>query len=88
MRPSDRVIEIFEAARPTFGHDVRPESTAVVTVDMQNGFCHPDGSLYAPGSEEAIGGCVELIVVKHTYDTFYKESRQSASGSFGNRRFP
>ena len=31
-----------------------PESTAAVVVDMQNGFCHPDGSLYAPGSEEAI----------------------------------
>ena len=30
------------------------ESTAVVVVDMQNGFCHPDGSLYAPGSEAAI----------------------------------
>jgi nicotinamidase-related amidase len=30
------------------------DSTAVVVVDMQNGFCHPDGSLYAPGSEEAI----------------------------------
>jgi nicotinamidase-related amidase len=27
----------------------------VVVVDMQNGFCHPDGSLYAPGSEEVIG---------------------------------
>jgi nicotinamidase-related amidase len=26
------------------------ESTAVVVVDMQNGFCHPDGSLYAPPS--------------------------------------
>jgi nicotinamidase-related amidase len=31
-----------------------PDSTAVVVVDMQNGFCHPDGSLYAPASEEAI----------------------------------
>ncbi|MEF8852656.1 MAG: isochorismatase family cysteine hydrolase [Haloarculaceae archaeon] len=31
-----------------------PDSTALVVVDMQNGFCHPDGSLYAPGSEEAI----------------------------------
>jgi len=30
------------------------DSTALVVVDMQNGFCHPDGSLYAPGSEEAI----------------------------------
>ena len=36
-------------------------STAVVIVDMQNGFCHPDGSLYAPGSEEAIEGCVHLV---------------------------
>jgi nicotinamidase-related amidase len=31
-----------------------PDATAAVVVDMQNGFCHPDGSLYAPGSEEAI----------------------------------
>ena len=30
------------------------DSTAVVVVDMQNGFCHPDGSLYAPGSEDAV----------------------------------
>jgi len=30
------------------------DSTAVVVVDMQNGFCHPDGTLYAPGSEAAI----------------------------------
>jgi len=38
-----------------------PESTAVVIVDMQNGFCHPDGSLYAPGSEDVIEPCVELV---------------------------
>ena len=38
-----------------------PDATAAVIVDMQNGFCHPDGSLYAPGSEKAIGGCVELV---------------------------
>jgi len=38
-----------------------PDSTAVVIVDMQNGFCHPDGSLYAPGSEEAIEPCVKLV---------------------------
>jgi len=31
-----------------------PDSTSVVVVDMQNGFCHPDGSLYAPGSEDVI----------------------------------
>jgi nicotinamidase-related amidase len=31
-----------------------PERTAVIVVDMQKGFCHPDGSLHAPGSENAI----------------------------------
>ncbi|MFB6093946.1 MAG: cysteine hydrolase family protein [Halanaeroarchaeum sp.] len=31
-----------------------PANTAVVVVDVQNGFCHPDGSLYAPASEAAI----------------------------------
>ena len=38
-----------------------PDSTAVVVVDMQNGFCHPEGSLYAPGSEAAIEPCVETV---------------------------
>jgi len=38
-----------------------PTETAVVIVDMQNGFCHPDGSLYAPGSEAAIEDCVTLV---------------------------
>jgi len=37
------------------------EATAVVVVDMQNGFCHPDGSLYAPPSEEAIEPCAQLV---------------------------
>ena len=37
------------------------EQTALVVVDMQNGFCHPDGSLYAPGSEEAIEPIRELV---------------------------
>ncbi len=31
-----------------------PDATAAVVIDMQNGFCHPDGSLYAPDSEAAI----------------------------------
>jgi nicotinamidase-related amidase len=31
-----------------------PDRTAVVAVDVQNGFCHPDGSLYAPASGEAV----------------------------------
>jgi len=38
-----------------------PNRTAVVVVDMQNGFCHPEGSLYAPGSEAAIEPCAELV---------------------------
>jgi len=38
-----------------------PEVTALIAVDMQKGFCHPDGSLYAPPSENAIDPCLELI---------------------------
>ncbi|WP_255169119.1 cysteine hydrolase family protein [Natrononativus amylolyticus] len=38
-----------------------PDTTAVVVVDMQNGFCHPDGSLYAPGSEAVIDPIVSLV---------------------------
>jgi len=38
-----------------------PDSTAVVVVDMQNGFCHPDGSLYAPESEAAIEPVRDLV---------------------------
>ncbi|MCY4729659.1 cysteine hydrolase [Natronomonas gomsonensis] len=41
--------------------ELDPDSTAVVVVDMQNGFCHPDGSLYAPGSEEALQPCADLV---------------------------
>ncbi len=37
-----------------------PDRTAVVIVDMQNDFCHPDGNLYAPPSEEVIEPCREL----------------------------
>jgi len=43
--------------------DLDPTQTALVVVDMQNGFCHPEGSLYAPDSEAAIdpvAGLVEL----------------------------
>ena len=41
--------------------ELDPERTAVVVVDMQNGFAHPDGSLYAPGSETAIEPIAELV---------------------------
>ena len=38
-----------------------PSQTVLVVVDMQNGFCHPEGSLYAPDSEAAIDPVVELV---------------------------
>ena len=38
-----------------------PTQTALVVVDMQNGFCHPEGSLYAPDSEAAIEPVAGLI---------------------------
>jgi nicotinamidase-related amidase len=34
-----------------------PARTAVVVVDVQNGFCHPEGSLHAPASQ----ACVEPV---------------------------
>jgi nicotinamidase-related amidase len=37
------------------------DSTALLVVDMQNGFCAPDGSLYAPGSEAVIQPVAELV---------------------------
>jgi nicotinamidase-related amidase len=41
--------------------ELDPDTTAVVAVDMQNGFAHPDGSLYAPGSEAVIEPIAELL---------------------------
>ena len=41
--------------------ELEPESTAIVVVDMQNGFAHPDGSLYAPASEDVIEPIGELV---------------------------
>jgi nicotinamidase-related amidase len=37
------------------------DATAVVVVDMQNGFCHPEGSLYAPESEAAIEAIASVL---------------------------
>ena len=37
------------------------DETAVIVVDMQNDFCHPEGSLYAPKSEAAIEPCAGLV---------------------------
>lgn len=41
--------------------EFNPEETALVVVDMQNDFCHPDGALYAKPSGEAISDVNEVI---------------------------
>ncbi|MFB6360382.1 MAG: cysteine hydrolase family protein [Halobacteriales archaeon] len=46
-----------------------PDRTAVVVVDMQNDFCHPEGSLYAPGSEAAVDPVGEVIEAARSADT-------------------
>ena len=38
-----------------------PDRTALLVVDMQNGFCHPDGSLYAEPSAAAIDPVRALV---------------------------
>ncbi len=45
--------------------ELDPTRTAVVVVDMQNAFCHPDGSLYAPDSEAAIEPVSTLVDRAH-----------------------
>ncbi|MUV57969.1 Nicotinamidase-related amidase [Halogeometricum rufum] len=42
-------------------HAFDPDRTAVVVVDMQNGFCHPEGSLHAPGSEAVVDDVAALV---------------------------
>lgn len=61
-----------------------PASTAVVVVDMQNDFCHPDGALYAEGSEEVISKVNDVVgyaddtgaVTVYTQDT-HREGQYS-----------
>lgn len=38
-----------------------PNNTALVVVDMQNDFAHPDGALYAPPSGEAVEPVKQLV---------------------------
>jgi len=56
---------LFAPADERDGMHLSPSDGALVVVDMQNGFCHPDGSLYAPGSEEAIQPVAELVDRAH-----------------------
>ena len=46
-----------------------PTETAVIVVDMQNGFCHPDGSLYAEPSEAAVEPVTAVVDRAHNAGT-------------------
>jgi nicotinamidase-related amidase len=37
------------------------DNSALVVVDIQNGFCHPDGSLYAPPSGDAVEPVADVV---------------------------
>lgn len=41
--------------------ELNPENTALIVIDMQNDFCHPDGALFAPPSEDAVEDIQYLI---------------------------
>jgi nicotinamidase-related amidase len=60
---SNRPFRFVARIPPLMPYD--PDTTAVVVVDMQNGFCHPDGSLYAPASEAAIADVAALVDRAH-----------------------
>lgn len=76
--------------------ELETERTAVIVVDCQNDFCHPDGALYAPASEEAIDGVNEVLdatsgTVYYTYDTheeddpeFEQWGEHCLNGSWGH----
>jgi len=57
--------------------EVVAEETALVVVDMQNDFVHPDGALYVPAAREALAGIEGLLTraresgvhVAYTQDT-------------------
>ncbi len=47
-----------------------PDRTALMVIDMQNGFCHPDGSFASLGMDvsmchAAIAGCTRLVRAAH-----------------------
>lgn len=41
--------------------ELDPAETALIVVDMQNSFCHPDGELYSEASEKVIRPINEMI---------------------------
>ena len=67
---------------------VAPDETALVVVDMQNGFCHPDGSLYAPGSEAALPPIADLIDRAREHDVRVVFTRDvHPSGQFEDNHY-
>lgn len=40
---------------------LNPHNTAVIVVDMQNDFCHPDGELFAPASQDALSHVNDVV---------------------------
>jgi nicotinamidase-related amidase len=59
-----------------------PYTTVLVVVDMQNDFCHPDGKLYAEGSEQAIEG-VNRAIDNFTGEIWYtQDSHQEGDPEF------
>ncbi|MFB6282359.1 MAG: cysteine hydrolase family protein [Halobacteria archaeon] len=41
--------------------EIDTEQSALVVVDMQNGFCHPDGSLYSEASKKNVEDVASLV---------------------------
>ncbi len=64
--------------------EYNPDCTAVIVVDMQNDFCHPDGALYAPGSEEAIEGVNDVLAATEdvTLTIFTQDSHDNNAEEF------
>jgi len=66
--------------------EYNPNSTALIVVDMQNDFTHPDGALYAEGSEQAIDGVNDAITTarKRGFDlvVFTQDSHDNNSEEF------
>ncbi len=61
-----RLAKGFVEAGRTEDMEFDSERTAVVVVDMQDGFCHPDGSLHAPTSERVVDPIAELLDAART----------------------
>jgi nicotinamidase-related amidase len=64
--------------------EYNPKCTAVIVIDMQNDFCHPDGTLYAEASEEAIEGVNDVLDATEdvTLTIFTQDSHDNNAAEF------